>query len=313
MKQRVLSKTEKEYISRIHAAEDYIEKHLDKELSLNEIAKVTGFSKYHFHRIFKSMVGETLYSYINRKRIERAAGFLIYNPELSITEIAYKLGFSSSSIFARSFNRMYGISASQFRNSNNGKIISNNGKDFEESKAYTDIVSNIKRKDDYMSVKGNVEVKNMDEMKIIYVRHTGSYKELATKFQGMMAQLGTWAGARNLIKMGETRVLTIYHDNHEITEENKMRTSICMTVTEDVTVEGEIGKSTINAGKYAIGHFKIGPAEHSDAWKYMYGEWLPNSGYQPDDGSPYEVYINDPNTHPEKLHFIDIYIPVKPL
>ncbi len=45
----------------------------------------------------------------------------------------------------------------------------------------------------------------------------------------------------------------------------------------------------------------------------MYGNWLPESGYQCDDRSCFEMYLNKPDEHPEGKHIIDIYIPVKPL
>ncbi|WP_081792060.1 GyrI-like domain-containing protein [Caldalkalibacillus mannanilyticus] len=48
-------------------------------------------------------------------------------------------------------------------------------------------------------------------------------------------------------------------------------------------------------------------------WKKVYGEWLPNSGLQPDDGYVFEMYMNNPNTHPTKKHILDIYLPVKSL
>ncbi len=82
----------------------------------------------------------------------------------------------------------------------------------------------------------------------------------------------------------------------------------------DMKVEGDIGKMSIPEGQYAIGHFVTDTAEqHGDAWKYLFGEWFPESGYQPGDGPIFEMYMNDPNTHPKNKHFIDIYLPVKPM
>lgn len=88
----------------------------------------------------------------------------------------------------------------------------------------------------------------------------------------------------------------------------------CLVTAEETEGEGDIGTLVIPAGRYAIGHFEVDePSDHSRAWEFIYGEWLPNSGLQPGDGYIFEMYMNDPNTHPEKKHFIDIYLPVKPL
>ncbi|MBN2395127.1 MAG: GyrI-like domain-containing protein [Candidatus Atribacteria bacterium] len=50
-----------------------------------------------------------------------------------------------------------------------------------------------------------------------------------------------------------------------------------------------------------------------NAWNAVFGGWLPESGYQPDDGPCYEFYHNNPEEHTEHKHIIDICVPVKPL
>ena len=111
----------------------------------------------------------------------------------------------------------------------------------------------------------------------------------------------------------KTKILAVYHDNPEITDEGKLRTSVCVTVPTDTEVDGEVGKMTIPGGTYAVGHFEINDSEYEDAWNALYGTWLPASGYQPEDGVAFESYLNDPNEHPEKKCIVDIYLPVKPL
>lgn len=51
----------------------------------------------------------------------------------------------------------------------------------------------------------------------------------------------------------------------------------------------------------------------SAGWNALYGTWLPQSGYQPDDRPAFEMFLNDPNEHPEHKHIVDTYMPVKPL
>ena len=64
-------------------------------------------------------------------------------------------------------------------------------------------------------------------------------------------------------------------------------------------------------GKYAVAQFEIDENEYEQAWELVYREWLPNSGYQPDDRSCFEQYLNDPKQHPQKKHVIEVYLPVK--
>jgi AraC family transcriptional regulator len=319
-----------EYRSRINQVIDYIEKNIDKDLLLEDLARVAHFSPFHFHRIFGAMLGETLNQFIQRIRIEKAAVKLINQPKKSITEIAFDCGFSGSATFARAFKAAFGISASQWRNGRNldeskiGKIESNDdqhadkiGKAFEISSSYIGGVNfnqiwRIKMKTK-PRLEANVEVREMPEIHVAYIRHIGPYKGDAELFRKLFEKLLKWAGPRGLLQFPETRMLTLYYDDLNITDESKLRMDVCITVPPDTPVDGEIGKTTIRAGKYAFAHFEIGVNEYEDAWNAVFGGWLPESGYQPEDGPCYELYHNNPEEHPEHKQIVDICVPVKPL
>jgi AraC family transcriptional regulator len=104
-----------EYTSRINRVIDYIEGHIDGDLSLVKLAEVAHFSRFHFHRVFYGMVGETLNNFIQRVRLEKAANRLLAEPDLPVTEIALECGFSGSATFARAFRDMFGMSATDWR------------------------------------------------------------------------------------------------------------------------------------------------------------------------------------------------------
>lgn len=104
-----------EYTARINRVMDYVRDHLTGDLRLETLAAVANFSPYHFHRLFKSLVGETVNEYVRRRRCAAAASKLIYNPRLTVTKIATQCGFGSPSSFARDFRAAFGMSASQFR------------------------------------------------------------------------------------------------------------------------------------------------------------------------------------------------------
>ncbi len=162
-------------------------------------------------------------------------------------------------------------------------------------------------------VKAEVEVKEMPELNVAYVRHIGPYKGDVDLFEGLFEKLMKWAGPRGLLQFPETQCLSVYHDNPEITDEDKLRTSVCITVPKDTKVEGEIGRMTIPGGKFAVANFEINSNEFEDAWNTLMGGWLPESGYQPDDRLCYEICHNNPKEHPENKHIVDICVPVKPL
>lgn len=72
-----------EYISRVNRVIDYVDENIKNELTLDRLSRIANFSNYHFHRIFKAIIGEPLNKYIQRIRIEKAVTPLIYNPRLT--------------------------------------------------------------------------------------------------------------------------------------------------------------------------------------------------------------------------------------
>ena len=317
-----------EYISRINRVIDHIESHYEETLQLEELAGVANFSPFHFHRIFKALVGETLNRFINRIRIEKSAAKLIDNPNKSITEIAFDYGFSGSASFARAFREAFHMSASEWRdggyhqNSNFGKTNSKEyqsfskvRKDFELSSFYIDdqTQNQIWRMKMKNKNQVKIEVKDMPDFHVAYVRNIGPYQGDSALFQGMFEKLMKWAGPRGLIRFPETTMMCVYHDDPKITQEDKQRVSVCITVPEDTAVEGEVGKIVVPGGKFAVARFEISADEYGEAWDMVAGGWLPESGYQPADGPCYEIYRNDPKTHPENLYIVDICMPVQPL
>ncbi|PEX83874.1 AraC family transcriptional regulator [Bacillus cereus] len=287
-----------EYLRRIYKVQDYIESQINDSLSIEELADVAGFSKYHFHRIFKGMMNEPLSRYVNRLKLERATHLLTYRPDMTITDIAYHFGFTDSAVFSRTFKNYYGVSPSNYRNHN-----SKNCKDASGTSPYNEC----------KKVRGEVGIVTADNVNVAYIRHVGTYKELAIAFPKMIEKLFHYAAKQNYHVFEDTKVLTIYHDHHEFTEDYHLRTSLCITIPDESALgTSDIGIMVIPSGKYAIGYFEIYQDEYKGAWDFLYGEWLPNSGYKPRDLYPFEVYKNDPRQYPEHKHIVDIYVPIEP-
>jgi AraC family transcriptional regulator len=304
-----------EYVNRINKGIDFIENNISHRLNLEKISRAAGFSSFHFHRIFKAIIGETLNTYIKRLRIEKAAMMLVYNPKHSITYIALDCGFSSSAAFSRAFKEYYNLSASDYRNggyieiSKKRKVKSKNGKDKYSSSEYINDRSSILKR----RIKMKVTVKEIPEMHIAYIRNIGVYVGNSDLFEELFGKLCKWAGPRNLMN-ADTKFLSVYYDDPKITDEAKLRLDVCITIPEDTKVEGEISKQTLSAGKYAVARFEIKDSSgYKDAWESIYRDWLPESGYQPDNKPSYEMYENNAKDHPEGIQIVDICIPVKPL
>lgn len=320
-----------EYASRINKVIDYIDENLDKELRLVHLAKVASFSPYHFHRVFKAFMGEPLGQYITRLRVQKAATQLNHNPNKSVTEVALDCGFSGSAAFARAFRDRFGMSATKWRQSGgelNGKIRKTDSKigqllgkprkeftvttRYDGTQGWQTTWRVTMSEDEKKTLETKVEIQELPDWHIAYVRHIGPYQGNDALFGELFGKLFGWAGPRGLLG-ADTTCLSVYYDEPDITDEDNLRLTIGLTVGENTPVDGEVGKTHLPGGRYAVGRFELRPDQYSDAWDAMFKGWLPESGYQPDDRPSLELYRNDPNEHPEGLHIVDICIPVKPL
>lgn len=296
---------------------DYVSNHIDQALSLHALAGIASFSPYHFHRIFTVLTGETPGNYVQRMRVEKAARYLQNDKQMFIGEIAYACGFGSVSLFSRSFCAYFNTTAKEYRKqekpifANNGLRYSKNGqllsKNMKQAFDFDAHLCTVKLKQIiFMDTK--IGIKEMPEIKVVYVRHTGAFWEIGKAYEKLMK----WAGQRGLLNFPETKTITLYHDDPSVTAMEKVRQDACVIVNGDVKVEGEIGKGTIAAGKYAVGRFQIDEKGFEKAWNTMC-LWMADNGYQPGEGNPYELYYNSPSEDAQRKFDLEICIPAKPL
>lgn len=102
----------------IQAALDYIRNNYQKEITLAEISKKVGLSKYYFSHLFSNEIGENFSSYLSQYRLNRASHLLLEKRKKNISEIAYQVGFNDPNYFARAFKEKFNIAPSKYRNSN---------------------------------------------------------------------------------------------------------------------------------------------------------------------------------------------------
>lgn len=312
----------REYAARIHRAQDYIEQNLGLPLSLESVAQAAHFSPFHFHRLYSALCGETLFQFVQRVRLERSASRLLQNRREPITSIAIDLGFSSSATFARAFRNHFGVSASAYRanppqvDSKKSKLIDKNGKATESGEIYSARVDfDINpRRNPMKSIKPrSIEVKQIPAKTLAYVRHVGPYAGNEGLFNSLNSKVMAWANPRGLFKPESSEFISMYHDDPAITDVEKLRISVGLTVPSGTNGSGEVSVMDIPAGPYVCALFEIDVTEYAAAWNAVCGEWMPQSGWQPDDAPCYEVNLNDPKQHPEGKHLVEIRMGVKPL
>lgn len=295
------------YISSVNKALQFMDENLDTNLSLETVSKVACFSPFHFHRIFKAITNETLNSYINRKRIEKVASVLIHKPEVSITELSLLFGFNSNSSLTRAFKKYYSISPSEFRkqkSSRFSKISQIESKNGQERVVFEEYICSINNLKNWIEMNAKIEIREIANLELAYVTSIGE-QGITTAYDTLVK----WATPLELLKNPDTKMVTIYHDSFKTTNPEKVRLSACITLTEPLKVSGNIGRTSIEKGKFIVGSFVIGLNEFEKSWNSLF-VWMAENGYKKADRDPFEIYHNDYRVHPEKKCIVDYFIPI---
>ncbi len=278
----------------------FIQQQLDETLSLEDLARRACFSPYHFHRIFRGMLGESVKSHVRRLRMERAAMRLKLG-SMGVTQIAFDAGYETHEAFTRAFKAQFGVSPSKFRSSRSPlhefKVPS--GVHFTEGRSLRRFKTLPPR------TKMNVTIKQLEPLRVAFVRHVGPYNQVGSAWDKLLAYLGN-EGLLN----GHNQFIGICHDDPEVTPADKIRYDACVTVGEAFTPHADIGVQTIAGGSYAMTtHF--GPYDQlGQTYARLLGQWLPRSGYELGSSPCLEMYLNDPqSTDPADL-ITDIYAPL---
>lgn len=303
-----------EYEKRVNRVIDHVGAHLGEELSLARLASVAAFSPFHFHRVFRGITGETLSGFVQRLRIEKAAGALSMHPDRSVLEIALDHGFASAATFARAFRAHFGMSATAWRRggaerwrpsrqpeSKPGKPIRKPGKASRWGGPHT----SRKRSEE---ARMTIRVRALPAYHLAYMRHVGPYG--AHGIPALWDRFRLWMEARGLA-MDQTVRIGIGHDDPTITTPEQCRYDACAVVPPDFAADRRVNFMDLAAGRYAVAAFAGGPHEIEDAWAHVFASWLPGSGYAPDDRPCLEIYTGPP-AKPGAFR-CDLCLPVRPL
>ena len=107
---------EKDYskIENVEKALDLIHYNYKEDVTLEQAALLTGYSKSNFCKIFKKTVGESFHQALNRQRINNAVGFLTMS-NMSVSEISEEVGFHETKSFCRVFKNIYGMTPGEYK------------------------------------------------------------------------------------------------------------------------------------------------------------------------------------------------------
>lgn len=295
-----------EYRKRVCQAMNFISQNLDKDLSLDDIASAASFSMFHFHRIFKAVVGETVGGFTRRLRLEYGANRLEACPHQDITSIAMDCGFSSSQNFARAFRQHFNVTPSQYRKSKIGHNVSKTATDFSIQPVYDPDTAFAGRQEKENDINLDVAVNTMPDFHVAYVRRLGNYdyRTHDAAFDALMQ----WAVPAGYRDSGMT--FGLYWDNPDVTPPGKCRIDACIVVPEGTAPDGQVGIQTICGGQYAVARAKVLNDNFKEPWDALF-RWIIRKGYQCADIPNYQIYLNDGKAHPLGMWVVDLCVPLR--
>ncbi len=274
------------YEARLMRVLDHIHTHTGDDLSLDTLADVAAMSRFHWHRIYRTMTGETLAQTVRRARLHRAAVELSTGAP-DIAKLAVAVGYADAASFTRSFTEMYGQSPARFRSR----------RDFR-------IQPPIIQKG--LPLMHPVIVRDEPARQLVAMPHTGPYHEINRAFEklsGTMAARGLFAHARSMIG--------VYYDDPSSTPAAELHSHAAFELTGSPQIDPPLEQVSLPAGRHAVLTFKGPYAGLPAAYDQLYSSWLPTSGEVPGDTPPFEVYLNSPmDTAPEDL-LTEICVPLR--
>jgi AraC family transcriptional regulator len=308
----VKAETRSFYEAAVERAVTRITRTLDQALDLALLAREAALSPFHFHRVFRGMLGETPLEMHRRLRLERSASELL-GSHRSVTAIAFAAGYETHEAFTRTFRQAYGAAPSAFRQSAaearfgcarppQTELATASGVHFHADAPDAHPVRFIPG-DNVM----NVTIETLPELRVAATRHIGSYVRISEAF----ARLGEIAGPAGLLAFPTTMMVGVFYDDPETTPAHELRSDACVTIPESAHVPEGLEEKRIPAGRYAR-YTQVGPySQLPDAWARLMGQWLPRSGYRVDDRSSFEIYRNTPENTPQEGLQTDLYLPVR--
>ncbi|MDA9472249.1 AraC family transcriptional regulator [Enterococcus sp. 5H] len=255
-------------IQKLNQLVDYIEEHLDEELSLGEAAKILGLSEYHLKRTFSFIAGVSLGEYIRNRRLACANRDLVEGQ--TVTAVAFNYGYQSLEGFSRAFREWSGYLPSE--------VIKNK------------IQKSYPRLSFYVDVRGGVSMEFRIEQKNKF-NLVGVKQEVPIQFEGKNEAIQKLVQSITEEQKAEMHKLTDVYpyqvlnasydfDDGRMNEQGKLTHMIGIATTKENNYS-DLQQTEIEEHTWAVfpnqGEF---PRVLQETWGKIYSEWLPTSGYK---------------------------------
>jgi AraC family transcriptional regulator len=292
-----------DYVDRVNRAVDYVTGNLSQPLQLEDVARVACCSSYHFHRIFRALMGETLASFVKRVRLERSVFLLSHRKGASLTEIALACGFSSSSDFSRSFRAAYGVAPRRF---DVDRFRRSRREAMQASLTSPEERHRLVRLPTGQNPDGfTVRLRKLPARRVAYIRVQRPYD--GDHVARAAARLLAWAEARGL---ADGQWLGYQWDDPEIVALDKCRYDVGLEVPGTTLPDGEVSMTDFAPCLAAEIDIAGSVDVELRALDWLYRTWLPCSGFAPAHQPGFEAWNGRPFAHGTEYFEFRVQLPV---
>lgn len=291
------------YVERVNVAIDFVVSHLGERLRLEDVSRAAGLSPFHFHRVFQALAGVTLADFVKRLRLDRALFMMSHSRRSSLTTIALACGFASSSDFSRCFRYRFGVPPSAFD--------IEPWRDAHRSELQATVPAAVERSHLERLPAGRnpdgfrVRIRDLPARTVAYIRVRHPYRGDAVV--KAVERLVAWAERHSL---ADGQWLGYQWDNPELVSLEDCQYHVGVEA-EGFTPKGEIGRFRFPTMVVAQVEVRGGLDLELRALQWLFGSWLPRSGYVPDDHPCFEAWIGRPFAHGMEHFEIHAQLPVK--
>ena len=296
-----------DYIDLIQKTIDYIDENIHEEITVDMLARIAGFSTYHYYRVFSSMAGLSVMEYVTKRKLQYALYEL--NNGKRIIDIAMNYGFETHAGFTKAFKRYFGYPPNLYR-------------------VHAPI--GVPQKVDLYKLKTNKIGGVVMQPKII---EKAAFKVVGYEFKNSIKNAlhtrdipAFWAQRGLTDGTCETKLYKYLkpprHGEYCICINADMYTDkfsylLGVAVDNFDLAKDDMYKLEIPTATYAV--FTTPPVEEKDfvnsikgTWKYILEEWFPYSGYEIVDGKyDFEYYDEHCHTSEHEKIYMEIYVPIK--
>jgi AraC family transcriptional regulator len=292
------SSTPERYRVRFARVLAHIEARSEDALSIDDLADIAAFSRYHFHRQFSGFLGMSAYRYVQFMRMRRASWRLAFRPEMSVNDIALDADYEGPEAFARAFRQYTGQSPSGFRAA----------PDWAEWHSRFRPFLHLRQTNmNTLPAPGPVRVVFFPATRVAKLEHHGSVLRLGDSIRKFIE----WRKAHRL-PPHIAATFNIIHNDPDETPPEEFRFDLCAAT--DIEIEpNEAGvmEYVIPAGRCAVLRHVGSDDQLGRSIMHLYANWLPASDEEPRDAPLFMQRLQFFPDVPDGEAVTDIYLPLQ--